>query len=125
MMDGLSRRNALKLLAAGGAAAMAPPADAASQSAPVSASARVALDSLSALERVGTVKSFREFVIGLTSFIKHRQITGLFTATTAALMGGTSITEANISSLTLYEQLHVTRYPPGSSSRIARRLISL
>ena len=62
--------------------------------------ARVALDSLSALERVGTVKSFREFVIGLTSFIKHRQITGLFTSTTAALMGGTSITETNISTLT-------------------------
>jgi NAD(P)-dependent dehydrogenase (short-subunit alcohol dehydrogenase family) len=31
----------------------------------------------------------------------------------------------NISSVTLYEQLQVTRYPPGESSRIARRLISL
>ena len=29
---------------------------------------RVALDSLSALERVGTMKAFREFVIGFTSF---------------------------------------------------------
>ena len=61
---------------------------------------RVALDSLSALERVGTPKAFREFVIGLTSFIKHQEITGLFTSTTPALMGGTSITEANISTLT-------------------------
>jgi circadian clock protein KaiC len=61
---------------------------------------RVALDSLSALERVGTIKAFREFVIGLTSFIKHKEITGLFTATTASLMGGTSITEAHISTLT-------------------------
>jgi circadian clock protein KaiC len=61
---------------------------------------RVALDSLSALERVGTIKAFREFVIGLTSFIKHQEITGLFTATTASLMGGTSITEAHISTLT-------------------------
>ena len=43
---------------------------------------RVAVDSLSALERVGTVKAFREFVIGLTSFIKHQEITGLFTSTT-------------------------------------------
>ena len=32
---------------------------------------RVALDSLSALENVGTLKAFREFVSGLTSFIKH------------------------------------------------------
>jgi circadian clock protein KaiC len=61
---------------------------------------RVAIDSLSALERVGTPKAFREFVIGLTSFIKHEEITGLFTATTAALMGGPSITETHISTLT-------------------------
>ena len=61
---------------------------------------RVALDSLSALERVGTIKAFREFVISLTSFIKHKEITGLFTATTSSLMGGTSITEGHISTLT-------------------------
>jgi circadian clock protein KaiC len=61
---------------------------------------RVALDSLSALERVGTIRAFREFVIGLTSFIKHQEITGLFTSTTPTLMGGTSITEGHISTLT-------------------------
>jgi circadian clock protein KaiC len=61
---------------------------------------RVALDSLSALEHVGTTKAFREFVIGLTSFIKHEEITGLFTSTTASLMGGDSITETHISTLT-------------------------
>lgn len=61
---------------------------------------RVALDSLSAIERVGSVKAFREFVIGITSFIKQQEITGLFTSTTASLMGGTSITEAHISTLT-------------------------
>jgi circadian clock protein KaiC len=61
---------------------------------------RVAVDSLSALERGGSVKAFREFVIGLTSFIKHQEIAGLFTATTATLMGGSSITEAHISTLT-------------------------
>jgi circadian clock protein KaiC len=61
---------------------------------------RVAVDSLSALERGGTPKAFREFVIGLTSFIKHQEIAGLFTATTSTLMGGTSITEAHISTLT-------------------------
>lgn len=61
---------------------------------------RVALDSLSALERIGTVNAFREFIIGMTSFLKQQEITGLFTATTSSLMGGSSITEANISTLT-------------------------
>jgi circadian clock protein KaiC len=61
---------------------------------------RVAVDSLSALERVSTLKGFREFVIGLTSFIKHKELAGLFTATTPTLMGGTSITEAHISTIT-------------------------
>ncbi len=61
---------------------------------------RIAIDSLSALERVSTKKSFREFVIGITSFIKQKEIAGLFTATTPTLMGGTSITEMHISTIT-------------------------
>jgi circadian clock protein KaiC len=61
---------------------------------------RVAVDSLSALERVSTLKSFREFIIGLTSFIKHQEIAGLFTSTTTSLMGGSSITEGHISTIT-------------------------
>ena len=61
---------------------------------------RVALDSLSALERVSSLKGFREFVIGLTSFIKQREIAGLFTATTPSLFGGTSVTEQHISTIT-------------------------
>ena len=61
---------------------------------------RVALDSLSALERVGSIKTFREFVIGVTSFMKQQEITGLFTATTSTLMGGSSITETHVSTLT-------------------------
>jgi circadian clock protein KaiC len=61
---------------------------------------KVAVDSLSALERVASLKSFREFVIGLTSFIKHEQIAGLLTATTPSLMGGSSVTETHISTIT-------------------------
>ncbi|HMA68134.1 MAG TPA: circadian clock protein KaiC [Desulfosalsimonadaceae bacterium] len=61
---------------------------------------RVAVDSLSALERVATMRGFREFVIALTSFIKHQEVSGLFTSTTPTLMGGTSVTEAHISTLT-------------------------
>lgn len=61
---------------------------------------RVAVDSLSALERIATIRGFREFVISLTSFIKHQEIAGLFTATTPTLTGGTSVTETHISTLT-------------------------
>ncbi|MEZ5404470.1 MAG: circadian clock protein KaiC [Bryobacteraceae bacterium] len=61
---------------------------------------RVAIDSLSALERVSNLKGFREFVVSLTSFIKAKEVAGLFTATTQTLMGGGSATEAHISSIT-------------------------
>ena len=61
---------------------------------------RVAVDSVSALERISTPRGFREFVLALTSFIKHKEITGLFTSTTPLLTGGPSVTEAHISSIT-------------------------
>ncbi|MBX6312409.1 MAG: circadian clock protein KaiC [Isosphaeraceae bacterium] len=61
---------------------------------------RLAVDSLSALERVAPLKSFREYVIGLVSFVKHQEIPGLFTATTSSLLGGESITETHISTTT-------------------------
>jgi circadian clock protein KaiC len=61
---------------------------------------RIAVDSLSALERGATTKGFREFVIGLTSFIKQKEIVGVFTSVTPSLMGGSSITEAHISTIT-------------------------
>jgi len=61
---------------------------------------RIAVDSLSALERVSSIKGYREFVLGLTSFIKYQEIAGLFTATTPTLMGGASVTEAHISTIT-------------------------
>ncbi len=61
---------------------------------------RLAIDSLSALERVATTKGYREFIVGLTSFIKHREIVGLFTVTTPTLLGGTSVTESHISTIT-------------------------
>ena len=61
---------------------------------------RVAIDSLSALECVASDKGFREFAIALTSYIKHREIPGLYTATTSTILGGTSITETHISTIT-------------------------
>ena len=61
---------------------------------------RVAVDSLSALERVSAIRSFREFVISLTSYLKKHEIAGLFSATTPNLLGGGSVTEKHISTLT-------------------------
>lgn len=61
---------------------------------------RVAVDSFSALERVSSLRSFREFVISLTSFLKKQETAGLFTSTTPSLLGGGSVTEKHISTLT-------------------------
>jgi circadian clock protein KaiC len=62
--------------------------------------ARIAIDSLSALERSTTEKLFREFVLAMTSFLKDREVMSLVTSTTPALLGGTSVTEAHISTIT-------------------------
>ncbi len=61
---------------------------------------RTAVDSLSALERISTVRTFREFVLALTSYLKDKQIAGVFTSTTPSLLGGSTVTEAHISSVT-------------------------
>ena len=61
---------------------------------------RLVIDSMSAIERVTGGKSFREFVLGLTSYVKDRDIAGLFTTTTERLLGSTSITDSHISTVT-------------------------
>jgi circadian clock protein KaiC len=61
---------------------------------------RLVLDSVSALERAGNVRNFREFVIGLTGFVKQEQICSLFTSSSPQLSGGDSITDAHISTIT-------------------------
>jgi circadian clock protein KaiC len=61
---------------------------------------RIAVDSLSALERISSETGFREFLISLTSFIKKREIAGLYSATSTSLTGGQSVSEQHISTLT-------------------------
>jgi circadian clock protein KaiC len=61
---------------------------------------RIAIDSVSALERIAPETGFREFLISLTSFIKKREIAGLCTATSKSLVGGESASEQHISTLT-------------------------
>ena len=62
--------------------------------------ARVAIDSISALERVSTFKGFREFLLTLNTLLKEKAITSLCTATTTNLIGSEAITESNISTNT-------------------------
>jgi circadian clock protein KaiC len=61
---------------------------------------RLIMDSVSAMERVASVRTFREFVIGLTSYVKQERICTLLTSTTPQLSGGESVTEAHISTIT-------------------------
>lgn len=61
---------------------------------------RVAIDSISALERVSTFKGFREFLLTLNTLFKEKGITTLCTATTTNLIGSEAITESNISTNT-------------------------
>lgn len=61
---------------------------------------RIAIDSLSALDRGVSNNAFRQFVIGVTGFAKQEEITGFFTNTTEQFMGSNSITDSHISTIT-------------------------
>ncbi|HHP7245289.1 MAG TPA: circadian clock protein KaiC [Elainellaceae cyanobacterium] len=61
---------------------------------------RIAIDSLSALDRGVSNNAFRQFVIGVTGFAKQEEITGFFTNTTDQFMGSNSITDSQISTIT-------------------------
>ena len=62
--------------------------------------ARIAVDSLSALERVGSVTSLRDFIIALTAYVRAKQVVGMFTVAADTLLSGSSVTETHISTLT-------------------------
>lgn len=69
---------------------------------------RVVIDSLSALEHMSSQRTFREFAMGFSGFLKQRGVAGFFTSTTPNLFGGTSITEAHIS--TISDTILLLRY---------------
>ncbi len=78
---------------------------------------RVALDSLTVLEHTQAVKPFREFVVGLTTTLKERDIAAVFTNTTSALGGGATMTESHVS--TISDAVVLLRYveTPGAVRR--------
>jgi circadian clock protein KaiC len=61
---------------------------------------RVAVDSLSALERIYDREKFREFVIGLNAFLKMQNCTTIMTNTTNELLGLSQITATHLSTTT-------------------------
>lgn len=61
---------------------------------------RVAVDSLSALERVGTIDGFRKFIVSLSALLKQRGLTAMLTSTTPTFLGGTSNSESHLSTVT-------------------------
>jgi circadian clock protein KaiC len=60
---------------------------------------RLVVDSLSALERIGSPIAYRGFVIGLTSFVRTADLATLLTASSPHLLGGTAVTESHLSGL--------------------------
>ena len=82
---------------------------------------RIVVDSLSSLERIGSSAAYREFVIGLASFVKQEQITMMVTLSTAALLGGATASEGHISTLT--DAIVLLRY--AASPGQVRRALTL
>jgi circadian clock protein KaiC len=69
---------------------------------------RVVLDSLSGIGRSAPARDFHEFLLGLASFLKGREITTVFTTTNEALLGGASA--SGIEASTLLDTIIVLRY---------------
>lgn len=61
---------------------------------------RCAVDSLSALSNTYTQEEFTGFVKLLNGYLKKHNVTSFFTTATTSLIGGTTLSEANVSSLT-------------------------
>lgn len=80
--------------------------------------ARLVVDSLTALERAGSPQAYREFVVGLTSYAKQRQLTALLTASTPGLSAAVALTEGHVS--TLADTVVLLRYHerPGRIDRV-------
>ena len=61
---------------------------------------RLALDGLSALETNAPAKGYREFAVGLTGYLKPRQVATMLTSTREGLTNGGGATEAHMSTIT-------------------------
>ena len=83
---------------------------------------RVAIDSLTALQRITTAKSFREYLLGLSFHIKTRALIGLVTATADGLTG--ELTSGALHVSTVSDTVILLQYV-GAGDRISRGLTVL
>lgn len=60
---------------------------------------RVSIDSLTALERTSTRRTFREFIVGLITLLKEQEALALFTYTSSSITGDDVVTEAYVSTM--------------------------
>ena len=60
---------------------------------------RISIDSLTALERTSTRRTFREFIVGLITLLKQQEALSLFTYTASSLSGDDVVTEAYVSTM--------------------------
>ena len=71
---------------------------------------RVAIDSLTALQRIATIKSFREYVLGLTFHIKLRSLLGLVTTSVSDFLAADAASDLHIS--TISDVITLLHYVP-------------
>lgn len=83
---------------------------------------RFALDSLSALRRVGSDRSFREFLIALVAHLRERGVTALMTTNTSQLEGVGMASESQVSSMT--DTIILLRYSE-QNARLRRGMMVL
>jgi circadian clock protein KaiC len=85
---------------------------------------RVAIDSLTALQRVSTVKSFREYVLGLTYHIKLTARAGLVTSSVTDFLSADGTGELHIS--TTSDAITLLHYVPvGGEMRRGLQILKL
>ena len=71
---------------------------------------RVAIDSLTALQRISTVKSFREYVLGLTIHIKLRSLLGMVTTSVSEFLTAEAAGGLHVS--TISDAITLLHYVP-------------
>ncbi|MDQ4070986.1 MAG: circadian clock protein KaiC [Actinomycetota bacterium] len=71
---------------------------------------RVAIDSLTALQRIATVKSFRDYVLGLTSHIKQRSLLGMVTSSVSDFLAADGTGDLHVS--TISDVITLLHYVP-------------
>lgn len=85
---------------------------------------RVAIDSLTALQRISTVEGFREYVLGLTYQIKLHALAGLVTSSVTDFLTSEGTSELHVS--TISDVITLLRYVPvGSELRRGLQVLKM